>query len=72
MKSYIPFMKRMESAGLQVLWNDQTEEYDVWRRDSSLPGFYLIVSLPARVVRRDYEQAVEIVSTSLELLKVFG
>ena len=72
MKSYIPFMKRMESAGLQVLWNDQTEEYDVWRRDSTRSGFSLIVSLPARVVRRDYEQAVEIVSTSFELLKVFG
>ena len=70
MKSYVPFRQYLSEKGMWLDWNDEDQEYDVMSSKSYVNE--VVVSLPARVVRHDYGQAVEIVSTALSILDSFN
>lgn len=75
MKSYMPFLEYLSEKGLWLDWNDEDQEYNVVGSRRTRSGMYaneIIVTLPPRTVRHDFNEAVEIVSTSLELFNFFG
>jgi hypothetical protein len=69
MKSYMPFREYLSKKGLWLDWNDEDQEYDIISSKNYVNE--VVVSLPARVVRHDYQQAVEIVNTAVGLNSLF-
>ena len=70
MKGYLPFRDYLKEKGLWLDWDDETEEYDVIR-----PMGYVnvvITSLPAHIVRRDFDTAQSQVETVMTMMDEWG
>jgi hypothetical protein len=69
-KSYLLFRKYLSEKGMWLEWNDEDQEYDIISSVNFVNE--VVLSLPAHVVRHDYQQAVDVVSTTLLLDKAFN
>lgn len=64
------FRKLLEDKGLVYVFEDETNTYRVYRGYGA--GLQHIVSIPARVARRDVAASQDLIDTALSLHTLFG
>ena len=74
MYSYLSFVEYLKEKELSLLWNDETEKYDIYEcviTNNYKTRRILLTTITKEVVRRKYDEAVEAVENALELNRLF-